>query len=53
MPAIYIYIYIYIYESKYGLKSDSMNAICPFVYLFVVYFSFAPVISARIPRYVN
>ena len=26
---------------------------CPFVYLFVVYFSFAPVISASIHRYVS
>ena len=30
-----------------------MNAMCPFMYLFVVYFSFAPVISASIHRYVN
>ena len=30
-----------------------MNAMCTFVYLFVVYFSFAPVISASIHRYVN
>ena len=30
-----------------------MNAMCTFVYLFVVYFSFAPVISASIYRYVN
>ena len=30
-----------------------MNAICMFVYFFVVYFSFAPVISASIHRYVN
>ena len=30
-----------------------MNAMCTFVYLFVVYFSFAPVISARIHPYVN
>ena len=30
-----------------------MNAMCTFLYLFVVYFSFAPVISARIHRYVN
>ena len=26
---------------------------CTFMYLFVVYFSFAPVISANIHRYVN
>ena len=30
-----------------------MNAMCTFKYLFVVYFSFAPVISASIHRYVN
>ena len=30
-----------------------MNAMCTFVYLFVVYFSFAPVISANIHRYLN
>ena len=30
-----------------------MNAMCMFMYLFVVYFSFAPVISASIHRYVN
>ena len=30
-----------------------MTAMCTFVYLFVVYFSFAPVISASIHRYVN
>ena len=30
-----------------------MNAMWTFVYLFVVYFSFAPVISASIHRYVN
>ena len=30
-----------------------MKAMCTFVYLFVVYFSFAPVISASIHRYVN
>ena len=30
-----------------------MNAMCTFMYLFVVYFSFAPVISASIHRYVN
>ena len=30
-----------------------MNAMCAFVYLFVVYFSFAPVISSSIHRYVN
>ena len=30
-----------------------MNAICTFVYVFVVYFSFAPVISASIHCYVN
>ena len=30
-----------------------MNAMCTFVYLFVVYFSFAPVISASIHRYEN
>ena len=30
-----------------------MNAKCTFMYLFVVYFSFAPVISASIRRYVN
>ena len=30
-----------------------MNAKCTFIYLFVVYFSFAPVISASIHRYVN
>ena len=30
-----------------------MNAMCTFMYLFVVYFSFPPVISASIHRYVN
>ena len=30
-----------------------MNARCTFMYLFVVYFSFAPVISASIHHYVN
>ena len=30
-----------------------MNAMCTFMNLFVVYFSFAPVISASIHRYVN
>ena len=30
-----------------------MNTMCTFMYLFVVYFSFAPVISASIHRYVN
>ena len=30
-----------------------MNAMCTFMYLFVVYFSFAPIISANIHRYVN
>ena len=30
-----------------------LNAMCTFVYLFVVYFSFAPVISASIHRYLN
>ena len=30
-----------------------MNTMCTLMYLFVVYFSFAPVISARIHRYVN
>ena len=30
-----------------------MNAMCTFMYLFVVYFSFAPVISASIHRYVS
>ena len=30
-----------------------MKTMCTFVYLFFVYFSFAPVISASIHRYVN
>ena len=30
-----------------------MNAMCTFMYLFIVYFSFAPVISASTHRYVN
>ena len=30
-----------------------MNAMCTFIYIFVVYFSFASVISASIHRYVN
>ena len=30
-----------------------MNAMCTFIYLFIVYFSFAPVISASIHHYVN
>ena len=47
-------LFIYIYcESKYfstcQTRSDDfwiLNAMCMFIYLFVVYFSFAPVISA-------
>ena len=31
----------------------NLNAMCTFVYLFVIYFSFASVISASIHRYVN
>ena len=30
-----------------------MNAMCTFMYLFVVYFSFAPIISTSTHRYVN
>ena len=30
-----------------------MNAMCMFMYLFVIYFSFSPVISASIHRFVN
>ena len=30
-----------------------MNAMCMFIYLFVVYFLFAPIISASIHHYVN
>ena len=62
----YIYIYIYIYFfgkcniSKYFSTCQTrsydfwiMNVMCTFVCLFVVYFSFAPVNSASIHRYVN
>ena len=44
------------YASTYKTRSYNfwtMNAMCTFMYLFVVYFSFAPVISASIHRYVN
>ena len=65
---IYIYIYenrygsksdgmnIFKYFSTCQTRSYDlwiMNAMCTFVYLFVVYLSFAPVISASIHRYVN
>ncbi len=35
------------------MKVAEKNIMCTFMYLFVVYFSFAPVISATIHRYVN
>ena len=47
---------IFKYVSTCQTRSDDfwiMNALCTFMYLFVVYFSFAPVISASIHRYVN
>ena len=47
---------IFKYFSTYQTRSYDfwiMKAMFPFVYLFVVYFSFAPIISASIHRYVN
>ena len=47
---------IFKYFSTYQTHSYDfwiMNAMCTFIYLFVIYFSFAPVISASIHRYVN
>ena len=47
---------IFKYFSTCQKRSDDfwiMNALCTFIYLFIVYFSFAPVISASIHRYVN
>ena len=47
---------IFKYVSPCQTRSNEfwiMNAMCTFVYVFVVYFSFAPVISANIHRYVN
>ena len=47
---------IFKYFSTYQTRSYDfwiMNAMCTFMYLFVVYFSFASVISASIHRYVN
>ena len=47
---------IFKYVSTYQTRSNDlwiMNAMCAFMYLFVVYFSFAPVISASIHRYGN
>ena len=44
------------YFSTCRTRSDDfwiLNAMCMFMYLFVVYFSFAPVISASTHRYVN
>ena len=37
----------------HDVKSTILNAMCMFIYLFVIYFSFAPVISAIAHRYVN
>ena len=47
---------IFKYFSPYQTRSYDfwiMNTICTFMYVFVVYFSFAPVISVSIHRYVN
>ena len=47
---------IFKYFSSCQTRSDDfwiLNAMCMFMYLFVVYFSFAPVISASTHRYVN
>ena len=46
--------YIFKYFSTCLTRSDDfwiLNAMCMFIYLFVVYFSFAPVISAITHRY--
>ena len=46
--------YIFKYFSTCQTRSDDfwiLNAMCMFIYLFVVYFSFAPVISAITHRY--
>ena len=60
---IYIYIYIYIYGNPTFSNVSTrqtrsydfwiVNAMCTFVNLFAVYFSFAPVISASIQPYEN
>ena len=47
---------IFKYFSTCQTRSDDfwiLNAMCMFMYLFVVYFSFAPVISASTHQYVN
>ena len=47
---------VFKYDSSCQTHSNEfwiMNAMCTFMYLFVVYFSFAPVISASFHRYVN
>ena len=47
---------IFKYVSTCQTRSNDfwiMNAMCKFMYLFVVYFSFAHVISASVHRYVN
>ena len=47
---------IFKYLSTCQTRSDDfwiLNTMCMFMYLFVVYFSFAPVISASTHRYVN
>ena len=56
---VWVYIYIYFFGKSNIFKYFSscqtrsydfwiMNAMCTFIYLYVVYFSFAPVISASI-----
>ena len=53
---MHIYTCVFKYFSMCQTRSNNswiMNPICTFMYLFVVYFSFAPVISASIHRYVN
>ena len=55
-PRFFVKSNIFKYFSTYQTRSYDfwiMNAMCTFLYLFVVYFSFAPVISASIHRYGN
>ena len=62
--SLYIYIYVCVWVcvcvcvcvstcQTHSYDFWIINAMCTFMYLFVVYFSFAPVISASIHRYVN
>ena len=40
-------------RARHVLNSFELRTLCAHLYLFVVYFSFGPVISASIHRYVN